>query len=129
MRLVTWGSPVCVYQSFLLLLPSQYCPLPSVAKFQPMLTEEKRFQTHWIHMKFLKIRWLINRILLPCGNINMQIQPILDIRESPWELSPEAQTHNKLLLTGTIFLFPVFTRWSPVWGLWRQERKIGLSEN
>lgn len=36
----------------------------------------------------------------------MQIQPILDIRESPWELSPEAQTHNKLLLTGTVcFLF------------------------
>lgn len=40
----------------------------------------------------------------------MQIHAKLDIRESPWEFSPEAQTHNKLLLTGTVFLFPVFTR-------------------
>lgn len=40
----------------------------------------------------------------------MQIQVILDIRESPWELSPEAQTHNKLLLTGTVLLFPIFTQ-------------------
>lgn len=103
---VTCSLPVCVYQSFLLLLPSQYCPLPSVAEFQPMVREGKSFQRHWTHMKFLKIRWLIKNILLPCGNINMQIQPILDIRESPWELSPEAQTHNKLLLTATVcFLF------------------------
>lgn len=34
----------------------------------------------------------------------MQIQTMLDIRESTWELSREAQTHNKLLLTGTILL-------------------------
>lgn len=38
----------------------------------------------------------------------MQIQLILGIRESPWELSAEAQTHDKLLLTGTVLLLPVF---------------------
>lgn len=62
----------------------------------------------------------------------MQIQVILDIRESPWELSPEAQTHNKLLLTGTVLLFPIFTQLISRVGILGvrgqgRKRKIGFS--
>lgn len=57
----------------------------------------------------------------------MQIQPILDIKESTWELSPEAQTHNKLLHTGTILLVSCFFQLiSNSWGFGGGWGGVGL---
>lgn len=119
-------NPVCCL--FLLSTVSY----PQWPNFSQGWQKERGFRDTEFIWSSWKIRWLIKKILLPCGNINMQIQLILDIRESPWELSPEAQTHTKLLLTGTVLLLPVFTSWSPAWGFWGlweqgRKRKVGFS--